>query len=150
MMPDQQLFTGVDDVAGLGWVKTNMTNVWCQTGNAKLAYGRRRICYWKQFARGQIDTFIRGLRRQNHRHQQFKGVGIKQLGGRMRVDCREPCKYGTNRGRVKLRNGGTSQVLVAACVAIAWLRFRVHAASDGDLLPDGASVRHSTLAAKSF
>ena len=85
---------GFDDVPGLGLVQAYGADVGDELVQAQLVNGLRCARYRIELARGKVDALVGGLRRQDHRDQQFKRCGVFELGARRRISGAQAAENG--------------------------------------------------------
>src|SRR3569832_2235759 len=87
-MPFDEDATGGDEVLRLVLVQIDGLDIILEPLFAELQYRRRGVRDLEQFFRGLVDPFVGGLRRKNHRDEQFerarvielrRGMGIRRL-----------------------------------------------------------------------
>mgnify|MGYP001191847696 CR=1 FL=1 len=86
----QQDAASLYHVLGFGFVQADALNIYTQLFFAKFEYRLRCIGKRIKLPSGGIYADVGGLRREHHRHQQFKWRVIFQLGGGMRIRCLQP------------------------------------------------------------
>ena len=80
----------LQNMGGFGVIETDGLDVTLEASCAEGDYLSWCTCDFEKFRCGLVDTFVRRLGGEDHRHQQLKGCAVLKLSGRLRIRAFEP------------------------------------------------------------